>query len=161
MGAFISRFWFMLFPAKEYKIVVVGLDNAGTTTTLYKLHLGEVITTHPTVGSNVEELVYKNIQFEVWDLGGQDRLRTSWATYYHGTRAVIAVIDSTDRARINMMKDELFRLLPHEDLEHTVILVFANNQDIKGTMSPAEITDALSLHGEPRLAHPVLLCSYR
>ncbi|MQL80079.1 hypothetical protein Taro_012537 [Colocasia esculenta] len=64
MGAFISRFWFMLFPAKEYKIVVVGLDNAGKTTTLYKLHLGEVVTTHPTVGSNVEELVYKNIRFE-------------------------------------------------------------------------------------------------
>ena len=65
MGAFMSRFWFMLFPAKEYKIVVVGLDNAGKTTTLYKLHLGEVVTTHPTVGSNVEELVYKNIRFEV------------------------------------------------------------------------------------------------
>jgi hypothetical protein len=65
MGAMISRFWFMLFPAKEYKIVVVGLDNAGKTTTLYKLHLGEVVTTHPTVGSNVEELVYKNIRFEV------------------------------------------------------------------------------------------------
>ena len=65
MGAFVSRMWFMLFPAKEYKIVVVGLDNAGKTTTLYKLHLGEVVTTHPTVGSNVEELVYKNIRFEV------------------------------------------------------------------------------------------------
>lgn len=65
MGAFISKFWFMMFPAKEYKIVVVGLDNAGKTTTLYKLHLGEVVTTHPTVGSNVEELVYKNIRFEV------------------------------------------------------------------------------------------------
>lgn len=63
-----SRFWFMLFPAKEYKIVVVGLDNAGKTTTLYKLHLGEVVTTNPTVGSNVEELVYKNIRFEVSSL---------------------------------------------------------------------------------------------
>lgn len=60
-----SRFWFMLFPAKEYKIIVVGLDNAGKTTTLYKLHLGEVVTTNPTVGSNVEEVVYKNIRFEV------------------------------------------------------------------------------------------------
>ncbi|KVI11466.1 Small GTPase superfamily, ARF/SAR type [Cynara cardunculus var. scolymus] len=108
MGALMSRFWFMLFPAKEYKIVVVGLDNAGKTTTLYKLHLGEVVTTHPTVGSNVEELVYKNIRFE--------------------------------------MKDELFRLLPNEDLQNAVLLVFANKQDLKDAMSPAEITDALSLH---------------
>ncbi|KAJ0232711.1 ADP-ribosylation factor C1 [Hirschfeldia incana] len=146
MGAFASRFWFMMFPAKEYKIVVVGLDNAGKTTTLYKLHLGEVVTTHPTVGSNVEELVYKNIRFEVWDLGGQDRLRTSWATYYRGTNAVIVVIDSTDRARISLMKDELSRLLGHDDLQSSVILVFANKQDLKDAMSPAEITDALNLH---------------
>ncbi|KAF4351942.1 hypothetical protein F8388_002304 [Cannabis sativa] len=146
MGAFVSKFWFMLFPAKEYKLVVVGLDNAGKTTTLYKLHLGEVVTTHPTVGSNVEELVYKNIRFEVWDLGGQDRLRTSWATYYRGTHSIIVVIDSTDRARISIMKDELFRLLGHDDLQNSVLLVFANKQDLKDAMTPAEITDALSLH---------------
>ncbi|CAI0465690.1 unnamed protein product [Linum tenue] len=128
MGAFVSRFWFMLFPAKEYKIVVVGLDNAGKTTTLYKLHLGEVVTTHPTVGSNVEEVVYKNIRFE------------------RGTHAIIAVIDSTDRARISIMKEELFRLLGHDELQQSVVLVFANKQDLKDAMTPAEITDALSLH---------------
>lgn len=83
---------------------------------------------------------------QVWDLGGQDRLRTSWATYYRGTHAIIAVIDSTDRARISIMKDELFRLLGHEDLQQSVVLVFANKQDLKDAMTPAEITDALSLH---------------
>lgn len=83
---------------------------------------------------------------QVWDLGGQDRLRTSWATYYRGTHAVIVVIDSTDRARVSIMKEELLRLLQHEDLEHAVVLVFANKQDLKDAMTPAEITDALSLH---------------
>lgn len=83
---------------------------------------------------------------QVWDLGGQESLRTSWATYYRGTHAVIVVIDSTDRARINIIKDELFRLLQHGDLEGAVVLVFANKQDLKDAMSPAEITDALSLH---------------
>ncbi|KAK7278372.1 hypothetical protein RJT34_23400 [Clitoria ternatea] len=141
MGAMISRFWFMLFPAKEYKIVVVGLDNAGKTTTLYKLHLVQGL-----------DVIFKGsastLRFleQVWDLGGQERLRTSWATYYRGTNAVIAVIDSSDRARVSIMKDELFRLLGHEDLQHSVILVFANKQDIKDAMTPAEITDALSLH---------------
>jgi hypothetical protein len=65
MGVLFSRLWFALFPAKEYKIVMVGLDNAGKTTTLYKLHLGDVVSTQPTVGSNVEEVVFKNIRFEV------------------------------------------------------------------------------------------------
>ncbi|KMZ73847.1 putative ADP-ribosylation factor [Zostera marina] len=146
MEAILSRFWFMMFPAKEYKIVVVGLDNAGKTTILYKLHLGEIVTTHPTVGSNVEEVIYNNIRFEIWDLGGQEKLRTSWTTYYRGAHAVIVVIDSTDRARISIMKDELFKLLQNVDLGNTVVLVFANKHDLKDAMSPAEIIDALSLH---------------
>eukprot|EP00897_Mesotaenium_endlicherianum_P001578 jgi/Mesen1/1448/ME000132S00390 len=139
MGVIISRLWFFWFPAKEYKIVVVGLENAGKTTTLYKLHLGEVVVTQPTVGSNVEELVYKNIRFE-------ERLRPSWATYYRGTHAVIMVVDSTDRARIAVTRDELLGLLAHDDLAHAVVLVFANKQDLKDAMTPAEISDALSLH---------------
>ncbi|CAL5349179.1 unnamed protein product [Camellia sinensis] len=96
----------------------------------------------PRWATTAETLTYHH----VWDLGGQDRLRTSWATYYRGTHAVIVVIDSTDRARIGIMKDELFRLLPHDDLQNSVVLVFANKQDLKDAMTPAEITDALSLH---------------
>jgi hypothetical protein len=65
MGAWMSRVWFLMFPAREYKLVVVGLDNAGKTTTLYKLHLGEAVTAAPTIGSNVEEVVFKNLRFEV------------------------------------------------------------------------------------------------
>ncbi|EAY83574.1 hypothetical protein OsI_38784 [Oryza sativa Indica Group] len=40
MGAWMSRVWFLMFPAKKYKIVVVGLDD-GKTTTLYKLHAAQ------------------------------------------------------------------------------------------------------------------------
>ncbi|MCO5592184.1 hypothetical protein L7F22_046180 [Adiantum nelumboides] len=114
------------FPAKEYKIVVVRLDNASKTTTLYKLHLEEVVVTQPTIGSNVEEVIFKNVRFEVWHLGGQDSLRPSWATYYRGTRAIWLVVDSRDRARITAVKDELFRLLQHNELQQAVVLVFAN-----------------------------------
>lgn len=59
---------------------------------------------------------------------------------------MIVVIDSTDRARVSIIKDELFKLLPHEDLQGAVVLVFANKQDLKDAMTPAEITDAMSLH---------------
>ena len=83
---------------------------------------------------------------QVWDLGGQERLRTSWATYYRGTHAVVMVVDSTDRLRIGTSKEELFRLLTHEELTHAVILVLANKQDLQEAMSPAEISEALSLH---------------
>lgn len=47
---------------KEYKIIIVGLHNAGKTTILYKLALNEVIVTQPTIGSNVEEVQHKNVK---------------------------------------------------------------------------------------------------
>lgn len=54
---------------------MVGLDAAGKTTILYKLKLGEIVTTIPTIGFNVETVEYKNISFTVWDVGGQDKVR--------------------------------------------------------------------------------------
>ena len=56
------------------RILMVGLDAAGKTTILYKLKLGEVVTTIPTIGFNVETVEYKNISFTVWDVGGQDKV---------------------------------------------------------------------------------------
>eukprot|EP00164_Ancoracysta_twista_P001621 GFYU01002127.1.p1 GENE.GFYU01002127.1~~GFYU01002127.1.p1 ORF type:complete len:178 (+),score=23.47 GFYU01002127.1:138-671(+) len=135
-----------LFGSTEYKIVFVGLNNAGKTTTLYKLHLGEVVVTQPTIGSNVEEITHRNIKFQAWDLGGQQATRPSWSTYYVNAHAVCMVVDSTDRERIGQTKEELFSLLSHDDLRSAVLVVFANKQDLKGAMTPAEITDALNLH---------------
>lgn len=52
---------------------MVGLDNAGKTTILYQFLMNEVVHTSPTIGSNVEEVVWKNIHFLVWDLAGMTR----------------------------------------------------------------------------------------
>ena len=77
MGIALSKLWGVLFSGKNYKVVIVGLDNAGKTTTLYKLHLGDVVVTQPTIGSNVEHISHRNVHFEAWDLGDQDTLRPS------------------------------------------------------------------------------------
>lgn len=69
----------------EHKIVILGLDNAGKTTILYQFLMDEVVQTSPTIGSNVEEVTYKNIHFIMWDLGGQQSLRQSWSTYFTNT----------------------------------------------------------------------------
>lgn len=65
---------------------MLGLDNAGKTTILYKLKMGESVTTIPTVGFNVETVTYKNVKFNVWDVGGQDKIRPLWRHYYTGTQ---------------------------------------------------------------------------
>jgi len=47
--------------------------------------MNEVVHTSPTIGSNVEEVRWKNIHFLMWDIGGQESLRSAWNTYYGGT----------------------------------------------------------------------------
>lgn len=47
--------------------------------------MNEVVHTSPTIGSNVEEIVVNNTRFLMWDIGGQESLRSSWNTYYTNT----------------------------------------------------------------------------
>ena len=125
---------------------MVGLDAAGKTTILYKLKLGEVVTTIPTIGFNVETVEYKNISFTVWDVGGQDKIRPLWRHYFQNTQGLIFVIDSNDRERVNEAADELYKMLEEDDLRDAVLLIFANKQDLPNAMTAAEITDKLRLH---------------
>jgi ADP-ribosylation factor protein 1 len=147
MGLSFSTFWRRMFGSREMRILMVGLDAAGKTTILYKLKLGEVVTTIPTIGFNVESVEYKNISFTVWDVGGQDKIRPLWRHYYQNTHGIIFVVDSNDRDRVDAARDELHRMLNEEELRDAVLLVFANKQDLPNAMSAAEMTDKLGLHG--------------
>eukprot|EP01089_Gocevia_fonbrunei_P013429 TRINITY_DN344_c0_g1_i2.p1 TRINITY_DN344_c0_g1~~TRINITY_DN344_c0_g1_i2.p1 ORF type:complete len:178 (-),score=53.64 TRINITY_DN344_c0_g1_i2:80-613(-) len=131
---------------KEARILMVGLDAAGKTTVLYKLKLGELVTTIPTIGFNVETVQYKNIHFTVWDVGGQDKIRPLWRHYYQNTQAVIFVVDSNDRERIGEGSEELQKMLREDELREAAVLVLANKQDLPNAMSVAEVTDKLGLH---------------
>lgn len=131
---------------KDMRILMVGLDAAGKTTILYKLKLGEVVTTIPTIGFNVETVEYKNISFTVWDVGGQDKIRPLWRHYYQNTQGLIFVVDSNDADRINNARDELHRMLAEDELKDSVVLVFANKQDLPNAMSASELTGKLGLH---------------
>merc|ERR1712224_100934 len=127
----------------DMRILMVGLDAAGKTTVLYNLKLGEVVTTMPTIGFNVEEVEYKNLNFTVWDIGGQDKIRKLWRYYYQGTDGAIFVVDSSDRDRIEDARQEFFKMLNEDEMRDAVLLVFANKQDLPGAMDAAEVTDKL------------------
>ncbi|KAK3413193.1 hypothetical protein EUGRSUZ_I01779 [Eucalyptus grandis] len=86
MGLTFTKLFSRLFAKKEMRILMVGLDAAGKTTILYKLKLGEIVTTIPTIGFNVETVEYKNISFTVWDVGGQDKIRPLWRHYFQNTQ---------------------------------------------------------------------------
>mmetsp|Transcript_79386 Transcript_79386/g.224721 ORF Transcript_79386/g.224721 Transcript_79386/m.224721 type:complete len:210 (-) Transcript_79386:197-826(-) len=147
VGLAVSSIWARLFGKREVCILMVGLDAAGKTTVLYRLKLGTMVTTVPTVGFNVEKLEYKNLIFRVWDLGGQTRTRKIWEHYYQATDALIFVVDSSDRDRIEEANEELLKMLHREEMRDAVLLVLANKQDLPDAMTTAELTTKLGLHG--------------
>ncbi|KAJ7213460.1 ADP-ribosylation factor family-domain-containing protein [Mycena pura] len=147
MGLSVSRLLSGLFSKKEMRILMVGLDAAGKTTILYKLKLGEIVTTIPTIGFNVETVEYKNILFTMWDIGGQAKIRRLWNHYYQNAQAIIFVVDSNDPERVSEAREELQRMLTEDELRDALLLVFANKQDLPHAMNAAEITDKLGLHG--------------
>jgi ADP-ribosylation factor 1/2 len=182
-----------------------GLDAAGKTTILYKLHIGEVLSTVPTIGKNmlliqgclceersaanehlladhldlsdfsaasitrlppvfffslvfnslplsyaftgfnVEKVQYKNVVFTVWDVGGQEKLRPLWRHYFNNTDALIYVVDCCDRERVTKAASEFKHIIEDPLMRHSVILVFANKQDLPKALAPAEIVQALGL----------------
>ena len=145
MGFAFSRLWARLISKRECRILMVGLDAAGKTTILYKLKLGELVTTIPTIGFNVETVEYKNISFTMWDIGGQDKIRPLWRHYYQNTQAVIFVVDSNDRDRVEDAREELLRLVDEDELRDAVVLILANKQDLPNAMTAAELREKLGL----------------
>ncbi|KAF2122715.1 ADP-ribosylation factor family-domain-containing protein [Lophiotrema nucula] len=163
MGASISKMMNKIFGSKEMRLLMLGLDAAGKTTILYKLKLDQDVTTIPTVGFNVETVTYKNTKFNVWDVGGQDKIRPLWRHYFSGmlgvhdsvlstgrqasarTQGLIFVIDSNDRDRIDEARTELARIIQDREMKDALLLVFANKQDLQGAMRPKEVSDRLQL----------------
>jgi len=145
MGLAFTKLWQRMVGKQEMRILMVGLDAAGKTTILYKLKLGEVVTTIPTIGFNVETVEYKNISFTVWDVGGQDKIRPLWRHYYQGTQGLIFVVDSNDRDRAEDAREELMKMLNEDEMRDAALLVFANKQDLPNAMPAAEVTEKLGL----------------
>eukprot|EP00035_Acanthoeca_spectabilis_P020997 m.435767 g.435767 ORF g.435767 m.435767 type:complete len:178 (+) comp17889_c0_seq1:96-629(+) len=134
-----------IFGNKEMRVLMLGLDSAGKTTILYRLKLGQSVTTIPTVGFNVETVTYRNIKFNVWDVGGQDKIRPLWRHYYTGTQGLIFVVDCADTERMDEARKELHKIVNDREMQSAIILVFANKQDLKGAVTPEQLRPLLDM----------------
>lgn len=141
-----GNLWTKFFKNKEVRILLLGLDGAGKTTLLYRLKLGEVVSQCPTIGFNVEQLMYKNITFTAWDIGARDKMRPLFRHYYKGTDAVVMVVDSSDRERLDELYcDVLKPAVNAEELTHSLFLFLVNKTDLPDTMNKEEVTLKLNL----------------
>jgi len=130
---------------KEVRLLMLGLDNAGKTTILKKFNGEDIDTISPTLGFNIKTLEHRGFKLNIWDVGGQKSLRSYWRNYFESTDALIWVVDSADRMRLNDCKRELHALLVEERLAGATLLVFANKQDLPGSLTAKEIREAMDL----------------
>jgi len=126
---------------KEMRILFLGLDNAGKTTILKKLSGEDIMSVSPTFGFNIKTFVHGNFTLNIWDVGGQRTLRPYWRNYFEQTDALVWVVDSGDRMRMQDCKEELHSLLLEDRLAGASLLVFANKQDLPGSLTDIEIRD--------------------
>eukprot|EP01119_Soliformovum_irregulare_P023709 TRINITY_DN8338_c0_g1_i1.p1 TRINITY_DN8338_c0_g1~~TRINITY_DN8338_c0_g1_i1.p1 ORF type:complete len:208 (+),score=55.30 TRINITY_DN8338_c0_g1_i1:81-626(+) len=149
-----------LFNGKQEKrIILIGLDGSGKTTLLYKLKLNETVHTIPTIGFNVETISHRNVSFTFWDVGGQDKIRGLWKHYFQGAHAVIFMVDSCDKDRMEEAQEELHKACSEAALQGCVVLVFANKQDLPKAMPTDKMMSALGIHDLPKsMPHHLQSC---
>ncbi|KAI9515977.1 hypothetical protein NQZ68_020505 [Dissostichus eleginoides] len=149
------RFLFEDVPYSSVKLPGATLDGLAAEKLLFSPVAVKRTRAHPmrrtghqkelTIGFNVETVTYKNVKFNVWDVGGQDKIRPLWRHYYTGTQGLIFVVDCADRDRIDEARQELHRIINDREMRDAIILIFANKQDLPDAMKPHEIQEKLGL----------------
>mmetsp|Transcript_76531 Transcript_76531/g.236984 ORF Transcript_76531/g.236984 Transcript_76531/m.236984 type:complete len:182 (-) Transcript_76531:113-658(-) len=130
---------------KEARILMLGLDNAGKTTILKKMSEEDISHIMPTQGFNIKSLMQDGFKLNVWDIGGQKTIRPYWSNYFESSDALVYVIDSSDKRRLEESGGELKELLAEDKLGGIPLLVFANKQDLLQATPANEIAESLSL----------------
>lgn len=133
----------------EVRVLLLGLDNAGKSTLLYKMKHNMSVSTVPTIGFNVEMIDArknrKSISLTVWDVGGQRKMRDHWQKFHQDTAAVVFVVDSSDRDRLNEARRELESTLRSHQLRGRPLILLANKQDVNDALTVTDIKDAFNL----------------
>lgn len=150
MGLQFSKLFSSLIGKEERRVLMVGLDKAGKTTILNRIHPSQMMFNVPIMGLNVELVESGNISFRALDIGDQDKIRPLLRQDFPNTQGIIYVVDSNDRGRISEAREELQKLLNEDKLRDAILLVFANKQDSPNAIDAAEVTNELGLRSLQR-----------
>lgn len=143
-------------------VLLVGLDGSGTTTILYQVKHGQRVETLPTLGLEKEVVTVSGMDFELYDVGGLEKVRSLWRTYSKEANGVAYVVDASDERRLPQASEELKRLFFGDRKKKSLIvpdiplLVFANKMDVEGALNIDQIEAALDLQDLPVRRYKVL-----
>ncbi|KAM9313114.1 uncharacterized protein PAF06_011073 [Gastrophryne carolinensis] len=148
MGVLISKVKLCLsawYPVKA-RVLLLGLDCSGKTTTLYQWKMKERVSTISTVGFNVETLEPINgVCFTVWDISLNPQTWPFYKHYFANTQGMMFVVDSKDSERHLDAKQLLHMILEEASLEGVPFIVLANKQDLEGAKKPSDLASEFQL----------------
>ena len=167
MFSLIQGFFTYLFAKKEAQVLILGLDNAGKTTTLEQIKAIYKKTNPmpfnkipPTIGLNIGRIELNNVKAIFWDLGSQNSFRVIWDKYYSEAHGLIYIVDSSDKERLDEAVSVFKDMIRHTDLLNIPILIMANKQDLEGALGIEKLEGAFDVKNVAR-SRPcrVQLCS--
>ncbi|EDV55211.1 ADP-ribosylation factor-like protein 6 [Drosophila erecta] len=131
-------------------ILVLGLNNSGKSSIInhFKKSSEQTSIVVPTVGFMVEQFYsMSGVSIKAIDMSGATRYRNLWEHQFKNCHGIIYVIDSSDRMRFVVVKDELDLVLQHPDLSNRIvpILFYGNKMDMEDSLSSVKIAAALRL----------------
>ena len=144
MGFKFSKIFSKFIPKKDVRISIIGLEASGKTSLLYQMKEGKFIKTIPTLGFNVEQIVFNNFRFNLWDIGVRSQI-SLWKKYNEYCDGIIFVIDSNDKESFQNVREALKLCLNDEQLKNAAFLIFANKQDLNDATPPNELINILEI----------------
>lgn len=167
MLSLLFGFWEWLFRKEERKLIIVGVDNAGKSTTLEQLRRHftgkgmDLDKIPPTIGLNIARFQVNGVIAICWDVGGQLGLRQLWANYFEEVDGIIFVADSSDKERFSESSSALASALSNSSLTKKPLLFLANKQDKPESVTLDEVKDAFNLDNVSDRPVRILKCSAR
>lgn len=128
MGSVMS--WAQDYWQGEIFVTVLGLDGAGKSALVHRLHYKDIEEPLPTMGFFVHTLRYNNTLMKVADVAGQDSMRGLWSVMYHRADGIIYVIDGKDIGRLPLAISELKKVMDYPALEDKPFLILVNKHDL-------------------------------
>ncbi|KAH3744372.1 ADP-ribosylation factor 1 [Pelomyxa schiedti] len=145
--------------SKPTRIIISGLEAAGKTTLSSCISLQKMSTTIPSVGFNLDIIDIRNVNFTVWDVGGDNRMRSPlWRPYCINADAFIWVVDCTDPERFLESKEALFGIAAEPSICGIPLLILGNKCDRPHFTPAPKLVQSMQLSRLALTSHILWYC---
>ena len=113
------------------KVFLFGLDNAGKTTLLNRIkEKPDPGQTSPTLGFSIDQMILKDVEFIVWEGGGQVAYRSRWSRGVMDSNILLFVVDTSDLPRFDEAKAELVKVLNDIETRGVPLIIAFHKMDL-------------------------------